>query len=82
MSALVPRFPLPSAQVLLTWEACKFPERRPDEHVGFERGCPACLIALRAAVTVQPPAGEFDGWWRSRDEIAPMVEAFERAVQA
>ena len=77
---LIPRFPLPVDQQWAKWEACSRPEQRPDELTMFERGCRPCAIALRAAVTVEPPAEAFDGWWRTRVDSAPMVDAFMRAA--
>lgn len=56
------------------WKACGFPERKPTAETVFDRGCAGCLVALRAAITVPPADGEFDGWWRSRDQILPILD--------
>lgn len=59
-------------------EACKFPERAPDDETEFFFGCKGCELALKAAVTVEPAPGDFDGWWRSRDEI--IAEAAAKGI--
>ncbi len=56
------------------WKACAFPERPPTNETQFDRGCEGCLVALKAAVTIPSADGEFDGWWRSRDEILPILD--------
>jgi len=55
-------------------EACKFPERPPDELTEFVMGCRGCAIAVRAAINTEPTPGQFAGWYRSRDDILPYVD--------
>jgi len=61
---------------LMAWEACKHPERPPDSHAEFAQGCPGCAVALRVAITTPPPPGAFDGWYRERDTITPMLDCW------
>lgn len=58
----------------LRLEACRNPERPPDSNTEFVKGCRGCAVALRVAITTPPPHGAFDGWYRSRDEIAAMLD--------
>jgi len=56
-------------------EACRNPEMPPTASTRFETNCPACLLALCAAISHPPPAGSFDGWYRHGDSIrAEMLE--------
>lgn len=58
--------------------ACATPEAPPTIFTVFELDCPACLIALRAALTVEPRPGEFRGYYDTRDEA--MSELAKRGI--